>query len=193
MASEGPDGLQSLAMDDFLYFYLRLRKTRIRSVVQTLRTRYPGETREQLARRVIGSHTELSALGGSLIQLPLLLPGIGQALKVLGFVGGLSAFARAHIYLILEIALLYDKDIDHQDRVPEIMGVVAGTAAATLVPSLLVDLAGLNPIFSLPAALLTAATLTQQIGERAIERFSNSPGEETVPAHAPAGSPLRTT
>jgi len=193
MASEGADGLQSLVTDDFMYFYLRLRKTRIRSVVQTLRTRYRGETREQLARRVIASHTELSALGGSLIQLPLLLPGIGQALKVLGFVGGLSAFARAHIYLILEIALLYDKDIDHQDRVPEIMSVVAGTAAATLAPSLLVDVVGLNPIFSLPVALLTAAALTQQIGERAIQHFSNSLGEETVPAHAPAGSPLRAT
>ena len=193
MSSASANELQSLATDDFMYFYLRLRKTRIRSVVQTLRTRYPGETREQLARRVIASHTELSALGGSLIQLPLLLPGIGQALKVLGFVGGLSAFARAHIYLMLEIALLYDKDIDHQDRVPEIMAVVAGTAAATLAPSLLMDVVGLNPLFSLPMAVLSAAALTQQIGERAIERFSNGLGAEALSAPAPAPSPRPAT
>src|SRR4051812_10340893 len=102
MATASPDNLQSLATDDFLYFYLRLRKTRVRSVVQKLQARFPEESREQLARRVIASHTELSALGGALVQLPLLVPGVGQALKVLGFVGGLSAFARAHIYLILE-------------------------------------------------------------------------------------------
>ena len=172
MANETTEGLQSLVTDDFLYFYLRLRKTRIRSVVQTLRARFPGETREELARRVIASHTQLSALGGVLIQLPMLLPGIGETLKVLGLVGGLSAFARAHIYLILEIALLYDQDIDDEARVPEIMAVVAGAAAVTIAPSLFVGVVGLNPIFSLPVALGTAAGLAQQIGERAIQIYS---------------------
>src|SRR5262249_4986134 len=122
----GGDEVQSLVTDDFLYFYLRLRKSRIRQLVQSLRERYKGESPEQLSRRLIASHPQLSAIGGSLVQLPLLMPGLGQVLKVLGFVGGLSAFTRAHIYLILEIALLYGRDIDDQARVPEIVGVVAG-------------------------------------------------------------------
>jgi len=178
MVNESTEGLQSLVTDDFLYFYLRLRKTRIRSVVQTLRARFPGETREELARRVIASHTQLSALGGVLIQLPLLLPGIGETLKVLGLVGGVSAFARAHIYLILEIALLYDQDIDDQARVPEIMAVVAGAAGVTVGPSLLVGAVGLNPIFSLPVAFVTAAGLAQEIGGRAIQYYTERLDEE---------------
>lgn len=40
---------QSLMVDDFFYFFLQLRKQRIRSVVERMRTLHPEMTREQLA------------------------------------------------------------------------------------------------------------------------------------------------
>ena len=70
------------------------------------------EHAEQLARRLIQTQAYLSYLGGALMHLPNLVPGLGQALKLLGPVGGASAVTRMHLYLILEIALLFGKDID---------------------------------------------------------------------------------
>jgi hypothetical protein len=87
--------LQSLLADDFLYFFLRLRKHRIRALVQALQARYRDESREQLARRLIASHAELSFLGGALLHLPTVLPGLGQLWQMLGFVGGIRADAQA--------------------------------------------------------------------------------------------------
>jgi hypothetical protein len=48
--------------------------------------------------------------------------------EFLGFVGGTAAITRMHLYLILEIALLYGMDIDDEARVPEMIAVVAATS-----------------------------------------------------------------
>ncbi|HEY7493747.1 MAG TPA: hypothetical protein VIH59_21895 [Candidatus Tectomicrobia bacterium] len=90
--------LQSLTMDDFLYFFLQLRKARVRDVVQDVRTRYPTDTPEQLARRLTAAHAPLSFLGGSLLHLPMLVPGVGQVLQVLGVVMGDAALTRMHLH-----------------------------------------------------------------------------------------------
>jgi hypothetical protein len=171
---------QSLAMDDFLYFFLRLRKQRIRVLVQGIRERFPEETREQHARRLIASHAQLSFLGGSLLHLPMLLPGVGQVLKVLGFVTGASALTRMHIYLILEIALLYGQDIDDQARVPEMMAVVAATSAAAAAP-LLVHALELNPLIAVPLAGITATSITQLIGGTAMQYYGKALVDTATP------------
>lgn len=162
--------LQSLAVDDFFYFFLRLRKERIRKVVQTMRERFPQETKEQLARRIIASHSQLSLVGGSLLFLPTLLPGIGQFLKLMGVVMGASALTRMHLYLILEIALIYDKDIDDKARVVEMIAVVAATGAAIAAPQV-VDALKLDALFSIPIAGLTGPLVTQLIGNAAIQYY----------------------
>ena len=109
---------QSILADQFFYFFLRLRKSRIRAVVAAVNASYPEETAEQKARRLIAAQTPLSFLGGALVHLPMLIPGLGLTFEFLGFVGGTSAIIRMHLYLILEIALLYGKDIDDEARVP---------------------------------------------------------------------------
>ncbi len=175
---------QSILTEEFLYFFLRVRKQRIRKVVAAVNTRYPDESPEQKARRLISSQTALSFLGGAFMHLPLLIPGLGQALKLLGFVGGASVLTRMHLYLILEIALLYDKDIDDRDRVPEMLAVVAGTGMAAGAP-LLIEALGLSPLYSLPAAGLTASSVAQIIGESAI-RFYGKPEHEMIAASTAA-------
>jgi len=162
--------LQSQLTEDFFYFFLRLRKERIRKVVQRLRAQYPEESQEQLSRRLISSQSTLSFLGGSLLHLPMLVPGIGQAWKLLGFVGGTSVLTRMHLYLILEIALLFGKDIDAQARVPEMTAVVAAVGVGSAAP-FLVRVLELNPLYAIPAAALSSATVTQLIGESAIRLY----------------------
>src|SRR5262245_729961 len=106
-------GQQTLFADDFLYFFLRLRKARIRQVVERVRRMYPNETPEQHARRLIRSTAKLSLGARTVFHLPVLIPGAGMVYEGLGFVAGAGALVRMNLYLVLEIALLFGQDIDH--------------------------------------------------------------------------------
>jgi hypothetical protein len=180
MSAQDLASRQSILADQFFYFFLRLRKARIRAVVQAVNSSYPEETAEQKARRLIEAQTPLSFLGGALIHLPMLLPGLGQAFQFLGFVGGTSVITRMHLYLILEIALLYGMDIDDEARVPEMLAVVAATGLAAGVP-LLANVLDITPVFSLPAGGITACAAARMIGEEAIRLYSGS-AKELTPA-----------
>ncbi|MGC9964424.1 MAG: hypothetical protein ABSE08_03370 [Syntrophobacteraceae bacterium] len=171
---------QSILADQFFYFFLRLRKKRIRAVVEAVNSSYPEESAEQKARRLIEAQTPLSFLGGTLIHLPMLVPGLGQAFQFLGFVGGTSAITRMHLYLILEIALLYGTDIEDEARVPEMLAVVAATGLAAGAP-LLANVFDINPLFCLPVGGITASAAARMIGEEAI-RYYSKPADEFIPA-----------
>ena len=99
-------------------------------MVESINARFPEETLEQRARRLISMQTPLSFSGGALTELPLLIPGFGHALGLLGLVGGTSLLIRMHLYLILEIAALYGKDLDDEARVAEMVAVVLSTGLA---------------------------------------------------------------
>ncbi len=178
---------QSLIIDDFFYFFLRLRKARIRAVVDRVRKLHPGEPPEALARRLIDSAAALSLVGGSLFHAPSLIPGIGGVLKTLGIVAGASALTRMHLYLLLEIALVYDRDIDDPARVPEMIAIVGATAAAAVGPPLLLRALGVNPLLGIAAAGVAATALTRLIGSVAIRHYSAVPvADELQPEPAPA-------
>ena len=165
--------LQSQLTDDFFYFFLRLRKDRIRKVVKLLQERCQGETPEQLARRLVASQRQLSFLGGALLHLPMLFPGLGNAVQGLGAAGGAAVLTRMHLYLILEIALLYGMDIEDQERVSEMVQVVLATGLVAGAPFLL-EIFGWNPLLAMPTAALSAATVAQLIGEQAISLYSHA-------------------
>lgn len=183
-----PDNSQSILTDQFLYFFLRVRKSRIRKVVEALNASHADETVEQRARRLISAQTTLSFLGGALLHLPMLLPGLGQVFKFIGFVGGASVLTRMHLYLILEIALLYGKDIDDQARVPEMAAVVLGSGLAAGTP-FVVDALDVNPLYSLPVAGLTASGVAKLIGESAIHFYGRAATRLTGPAETAALNP----
>ena len=166
-----PSKLQSRMTDDFFYFFLRLRKDRIRKVVADLNARFPEEPVEQRARRLIEDQTQLSLVGGLILDLPTMIPGVGHALKILGFVGGTSTLVRMHLYLVLQIALLYGKDIEDQARVPEMLAVVTGTGLAVGAP-FLADVLGLHPLLSMVTGSLAALSMSRLIGESAIRYYS---------------------
>jgi hypothetical protein len=177
--------LQSLATDQFFYFFLRLRKSEIRRTVQILRHRYPHETTEQLANRLIEAKAKLTLLGGMLLQVPLLMPGVGQVLKLIGMVGGLSVLTRMHLYLILEIALVYGKNIDDTERVPEMAAVVAATGLAAASPMLIQALEW-HPLYALPVGSLAATSMTRVIGDSTIRYYRDQTAALDAPEPVPA-------
>lgn len=188
-----PVKAQSLATDQFFYFFLRLRKGEIRRVVQRVQALYPDETPEQHARRLIFAQCSLSLVGGAILYLPQLFPVAGNILKMAGFVGGASMLARMNLYLILEVALLYGKDIDDRKRVPEMMAVVAASGLSAASP-FLVKALDWHPVAAIPASGLTATAVAKLVGEAAIAFYKDRAKteeemwleEEPLPAGATA-------
>jgi uncharacterized protein (DUF697 family) len=182
--------IQSLTSDEFFYFFLQLRKGEIRRTVQALKRRYPRDTPGQLAGRVVEAKTGLALLGGTLLNLPLLVPGVGPAMKLFGLVGATSMLTRMHLYLILEIALVYGQDIDDEARVGEMLAVIAATALGSAAPRMLMQALELNPLYAIPAGALSASAVTQLIGHAAVafyqEKLPREPEGELAPV--PAGS-----
>ncbi len=178
------NSLQSVAIDQFLYFFLRVRKSEVRRQVQLIQSRYPGESPEQLARRLVSGKTYLSMLGGALLSLPMLMPGIGQALKLLGVVGSTSMLVRMHLHLVLEIALVFGKDIDDQARVRDMAAVVAATGLGSTAP-MFVHVLKLHPLYAIPAGALALTTVTRMIGEAAIRHYGRDQSVAILPLPAP--------
>lgn len=180
---------QGLATEEFFYFFLRLRKGEVRRSVQALRERYPEETPEQLTRRLVAAKTGLALAGGALLYVPALIPGAGQAIQLLGVVGATSMLTRMHLYLILEIAHVYGRDIDDSARVPEMLAVVAATGLGAAAP-MLVKTLGLAPVYSVPAGALSCAAVTQAIGQAAIRYYGHdaaaAPEAEVAEGAAPS-------
>jgi len=162
---------QSLTIDEFFYFFLRMRKAEVRRVVGMLQTRYPEESPEQLSQRLIVSKSRLALLAGALVSLPWLLPGVGQTLKLAGMVGATSMLTRMNLYLINEIALAFGEDIDDTSRVQDMMAVVGATALASATPGIIAKSLGLDPWFQFPVGALSAAGVTRLIGHAAIRHF----------------------
>lgn len=178
---------QGMGTDQFLYFFLRLRKNEVRRVVQRAKSLYPGETPEKLARRLVNTQCALSFIGGALLYLPQMVPVAGNALKIAGFAGGASVMTRMHLYLILEIALLFDHDIDDQARVPEMMAIIAASGISATSPYLVTAL-NWHRLAAIPTSGLTVVAITQMIGAAAIRHYSRQC--QALEAGPPATEPL---
>ncbi|WP_437877016.1 hypothetical protein [Sorangium sp. So ce513] len=178
-------GQQSLFTDDFLYFVLRLRKSRIRQVADRVRRMYPDESPEEQARHLVGSTAAIAFAAGGVVHTPTIIPGFGVLYEGLGFVAGTSILTRMHLYLILEIALLFGKDIDETDRVKELAAVVATCAASAAAP-VAVLAATMNPAFVVATGAFAATAATRAIGESAIRRYKRSTAPEAAAAPAPS-------
>jgi hypothetical protein len=174
---------QTLAIEEFFYFFLRLRKNEVRRVVRVLRERYPDESPRRLARRLVDAKTGLAAIGGGLLYLPQMLPGLGQGLKLMGVVGAGSMLTRMHLYLILEIAAVYGEDIDDTARVMEMVAVVAATGIGAAAPTLVARF-NLSPLYWVPAGALSMTLVTRLIGLAATRLY------EARTAAAPDGAVL---
>ncbi len=170
---------QSLATEEFFYFFLRLRKNEVRRTVRQLETTFPDDDLRTRARRLVDAKTSLAALGGGLLYAPGLFPAAGQFLKFAGVVGAASMLTRMHLYLMLEIACAYGEDIDDLARVPEMVAVVGATGMGGAAPRLL---AGYNlaPWVSVGAGALSMATVTRLIGLAATRFYAGRNAAEQL-------------
>jgi hypothetical protein len=160
----------SLTTDKFLYFFMGLRKGEIRRRVAALRASHPDEGPEALARRLINAQSALSFAGGALLHVPLFLPGVGPALKMLGVAGAAAVLMRMHMALILEIALLFGHDIDESTRLKEIAAIVAASGLVAGTPFLTRAL-DMESYAALATGGLTVSTASQLIGFAALVHY----------------------
>jgi hypothetical protein len=174
---------QSLAAEEFFYFFLRLRKSEIRRTVRMLEAEFPDDDLRRRARRLVDAKTGLAAAGGALLYVPVLFPGAGEILKVAGVVGAASMLTRMHLYLILEIACVYGHDIDDLARVPEMIAVVAATGMGGTAPQLLQPF-DLAPWVTVGTGALSMATVTRLIGLAATRFYADQDGR--IAAAGPA-------
>jgi hypothetical protein len=177
----------SHAADKFLYFFLGLRKGEIRRRVAALKARHPDEGPEQLARRLIRVQVPLSLLGGALLNVPMFIPAMGLPLKILGMAGATTVMMRMHMALLLEIALLFDRDIDDTARLKEMAAVIALTGLASSTPMLSQALS-LKPYYAFITGAMSVSSISELIGETAIRYYRIKRTEETPSALAPPAS-----
>ncbi len=177
-----------VAMDKFFFFFFGLRRSLVGKRVTNLRRDYPGESPEQLARRLINADTALSLFSGALLHLPMVAPGIGLAFRIVGLAAVASAMTSMHIYLILEIALLFGRDIDDSARVPEMLAIIAASGLTSSTPWLFHSV-GLKPLLAVPVGTLTVMASRRLVIEAAVRYYKRTPNESSAQlAAAPAGA-----
>ena len=169
--------LQSIATDKILYYFVSLRKAEVRGRIAELRKRYPGESSEQLARRLLDAQTVVDSLGGALLHLPAFVRNAWLPLWIFGVATSTHAMMRVHLDLILEIALLFGQDIDDRARVREVAAIVVATGLTFLTP-LLIRAMTLNPWYAVPAGSLTITAVHRLIGEAAIRYYRGMSNEQ---------------
>lgn len=170
-----------LATEKYFYFFMGLRKGEIRKQVSMMRSRYPDDSPQQLARRFVSSQAPLSLLSGALFHAPLFVPTVGPVAKILGIAAGASLMVRLNMTLVLQIALLFGHDIDDRARLKELAAIIAATGLATNT-SQLPQLAYMQPLQKGVIGGAAVMTTSQLIGEIAIRyyRKAEEPSGEYV-------------
>ncbi len=183
--------LQSVTMEKFLYHFLGLRKGEIRRRVKLMKERHPGESPEHLARRMVAGHMPLSFVGAAILHAPLFVPGVGPVLKGLGVAGGAATLMRLHTALIMEIAVMFGRNLDERARLKEIWTVMSLAGLASASP-LLIQRFGMRPLVGISAGMSAVSAISEIVGEVAIQYYKRTSGGHVAEA-SPAPAPLKTT
>jgi len=160
-----------LSTEEFFYFFMGVRKGEIRKEVKMMRERFPEDSPRQLARGFVAAQRPLSVLGGALLHVPLVVPGLGPMLKLAGIATGSTVMIRLNVTLLLQIALLYGHDIDDRARIKEMFTIIAASVL-TSSSSLLSQLVPLwDPRYRAVLGGVSVLAANQLIGEAAIRYY----------------------
>ena len=160
-----------LATEKFLYYCMGLRKADIRGQVAIMRSRYPDDTPERLARRFIAAQTPLSMVSSALIHIPSVIPVAGPAFRFLGVASGTTLMMVLNMTLAMQIALIFGRDLDDKARLKELFVVIAATGLASGSTTLVPQLSTLRPRLKAIAGGATIMTTSRLIGEIALEYY----------------------
>ncbi len=130
---------QGMFFEEFMFFFMGLRKCHCRHMVGRIKRKYPKDSPDKLAERLVQAQAALSFTAGVLAKVQSGLSAGNSTLRLIGIAGRTIIISRMHVSLILKIALIYGKDIDAQERIPEIIAVIAAT-----VPALILTGSGAN-------------------------------------------------
>lgn len=174
-AWEAATGQQSLFVDQFLFYFMRLRKCHCHFLAGRIRKKYPGCSPEEQALKFVESQSVFSGAAGLLTRMVTGGKGGAHTLRLIGIGGGSVVLSRLHITMLLTIALLYGKDIDSNERVPEMLAVIAATLPATFLSASVDDSSSLLRDYASSGAV--AAASSYLIGRAAIAYY-NKPQSE---------------
>jgi hypothetical protein len=167
-----------------------LRKADIRGQVAIMRSRYPDDTPERLARRFIAAQTPLSLVSSALIHIPAVIPVAGPAFRFLGVASGTTLMMVLNMALVMQIALIFGRDLDDKARIKELFVVIAATGVASGSTTLVPQLSTLRPRLKAIAGGATIMTTSRLIGELALEYYGRKQirsGAQTTQANAASG------
>lgn len=166
------NNLQSIYVDEVLFFFMRIQKCHCRHMVGRLKRKHPSDTAIKLANRIVNAQVMLSFTASVLSNVPSVISSGNKPLRIIGIAGGSVILSRMHISLILKIALLFGKDIDDNARVPEIIAVIAATIPALLVTGSGRYQSNTSSIVSFATAGAMGAATAYIIGKAAISYYS---------------------
>ena len=167
-----------LSWEKFFNYFMGLRKGELRKDMATMQEQYPDDNADQLARRVVNAQVPLSLAGGTLLQIPWLLPGVSPVLKFLGVSTGAAVMVILNMTMLLQIALVYGHDIDDRARLKEMFAIVLASGLAG-GSSALPQLSALTPGYRALVGGTAVASVSQLLGEAAI-RYYRRPLVEAV-------------
>ena len=113
---------------------------------------------------------EMRKAGGALLHVPVFMPGVGPALKLIGVAGAAAVLMRMHMALILEIGLLFGHDLDKPERLREIAAIIVASGLVAATP-LLTRALNLTSYSALITGGLTVSTASQLIGLAALRYY----------------------
>ena len=160
-----------LATEKFFYYCMGLRKGDMRGQVAAMKSRYPNDTPERLARRFIAAQVPLSMVSGALVHLPTVIPVAGPAFRFLGLASGTTLMMVLNMTLVMQIALIFGYDIDDKARIKELLAVIAATGLASGSTALVPRLASLRPRLKAVVGGAAIMTTSQLVGEIALMHF----------------------
>jgi hypothetical protein len=175
-----------LSWEKYFYYFMGLRKGELKKDMAIMKEQYPDDDADQLARRVVNAQVPLSVLGGAVLHVPFLVPGISPVLKFLGIATGTSVMVILNMTMLLQIALVYGYNIDDRARLKEMGAIIAASGLAggsTLLPIFNT----LSPNYRALAGATTVTTVSQLIGEAAIRYYRSAAVEDTHAAPVQAG------
>ena len=127
------DKQQSIFVEEFLFFFMGLRKCHCRHMVGRFKRKYPDDAPVKLSGRLVNAQAALSFTAGILARWQDGISGGNSTLRIIGIAGRTVVLSRMHVSLILKIALIFGRDIDDKARVPEIIAVITATIPAILL------------------------------------------------------------
>lgn len=162
----------SLATEKFFYYCMGLRKGDVRGQVAMMKSRYPNDTPERLARRFIAAQVPLSMVSSALVHIPTVIPMAGPAFRFLGVASGTTLMLVLNMTLFMQIALIFGYDIDDKARIKELLAVIAATGLASSSAAIVPQLSSLRPRPRAIAGSAAIMTTSQLMGEIALKHFN---------------------